>query len=101
MGKKTELFSKLKEATVNDNDYENSKHLYQTLKMRNLGDMNDLYNAQNVILLSEIIENRFQVMNYTYGFSPRKCNSDSSMSSYIEREMSRIILALPTKLEHV
>ena len=40
-------------------------------------------------------------MNDTYGFNPRKCNSASSMSSYIEREMSRIILALPTKLEHV
>ena len=69
--------------------------------MGNLGDMNDLYNAQDVILLSEIIENPFQVMNYTYGSNPRKCNSDSSMSGYIEREMSRIILALPAKLEHV
>ena len=70
-------------------------------KMRNLGDMSDLYNAQDVILLSEIIENRFQVMNDTYEFNPRKCNSASSMSSYIERKMSRIILALPAKLEHV
>ena len=69
--------------------------------MRNLGDMSDLYNAQYVILLSEIIENRFQVMNDTYEFNPRKCNSASSMSSYIERKMSRIILALPAKLEHV
>ena len=40
-------------------------------------------------------------MNDTYGFNPRKCNSARSMSSYIEREMSRIILALPKKLEHV
>ena len=69
--------------------------------MRNLGDMSDLYSAQDVILLSEIIENRFQVMNDTYEFNPRKCNSASSMSSYIERKMSRITLALPAKLEHV
>ena len=69
--------------------------------MRNLGDMNDLCNAQDVILLSQIIENCFQVMNDTYGFNPRKCNSVSSMSGYSEREMSRIILALATKLEHV
>ena len=40
-------------------------------------------------------------MNDTYGFNPRKCNSASSMNGHIEREMSRIILALPTKLEHV
>ena len=69
--------------------------------MRSLGDLNDLYNVQGIILLSEIIENRFQAMHETYGFNPRKCNSGSSMSGYIEREMSRIIIALPTKLEHV
>ena len=57
---KTEFFSKLKQSTVNDEDYENSKYLYQTLKMRNVGGLNDLYNAQDVILLCEIIENRFQ-----------------------------------------
>ena len=66
----TEFFSELKQAAVKDNDYENSECLYQTLKMRNLGDMNDLYNAQDVILLCEIIENCFQVMNDTYGFNP-------------------------------
>ena len=87
------FFNELKQSAVNDNDYENSKYLYQTLKMTNLGDMNDLYNAQNVILLCEIIENRFQAMNDTYGFNPRKCNSANSMSVCIEREMSRTILA--------
>ena len=38
--------------------------------MRNLGDMNDLYNVQDVILFCEIIENRFQIMSNTYGFNP-------------------------------
>ena len=69
--------------------------------MKNLGNLNDWYNAQDIILLNETIENRFQAMHETYGFKPRKCNSASSMSGYIEREMSRIIIALPTKLEHV
>ena len=98
---KNEFFSELKQSTVDDNDYENSKFLYETLKMRNLGDMNDLYNVQDTILLCEIIKNRFQEMNNTYGFNPRKCNSASSIRNYIEREMPRIILALPIKLEHV
>ena len=38
---KGEFFSELKESTVNDEDYKNSKYLYQTLKMRNLGDLYD------------------------------------------------------------
>ena len=100
-GKKTEFFSELKQSAVNDDDYENSKYLYQTLKMRNLGDLNDLYNTQDVILLTEIIESRFEALKNIYGFNPRKCNSASSMSGCIEREMSKIILALSTKYEHV
>ena len=80
---KTEFFSELKQSAVNDEDYERSKYLYQTLKMRNLGDLNDLYNVQDVILLTEITESRFQAMQSTYGFNPRKCNSASLMSGCI------------------
>ena len=53
---KSEIFSELQERAVNDEDYQNSKYLYQMLKMRNLGDVNDLYNTQDVILLTERIE---------------------------------------------
>ena len=98
---KTEFFNELKQSSVNDEDYGNSKYLYQTLKMRNLGDLNDLYNTQDIILLTEKIESRFEAMKNTYGLNPRKCNSASSMSSCIEREMSKIILALSAKYEHV
>ena len=41
----------LKQKTVTKSDYESSKFLLMNLKMRNLDDMNDLFNAQNVILL--------------------------------------------------
>ena len=69
--------------------------------MRNLGDLNDLYNTQDVILLCEIIESRFQAMQNTYGFIPRNCNSASTISGCIETEMLKVIIALPAKYEHV
>ena len=93
---KTEFYSELKQKAVGDEEYEDSKFLYQTLKMRHLGDLNDLYNAQDVTLLSKLIENRFQFMQDKYGFNPRKCNSASSLSGCIEREMSKVIIAFPT-----
>ena len=99
--KKTEFFSELKLQAVDGESYENSKFLYKTLKMRNLDDLNDLYNTQDVILLCEILESRFQAMQNTYGFNPRKCNSASTMSVCIEREMSKVIITLPTKIKHV
>ena len=100
-GKKTDFFSELKQRAVKDSDYENYFYLYKNLKMQNLGDMNDLYNAQNVILLAEIIESRFQLMHERYGFNPRRYDSASTLSCCIECEMNRVILALSTKLEHV
>ena len=64
--------------------------------MRNLSDMNDLYNAQDVILMCEIIENRFEDMYQKRLCNPRKCNSASSLSSCIQRDLSKIIIALST-----
>ena len=98
---KTEFLSELKLQAVDKESYENSKYLYSNLKMRNLGDLNGLYNTQDVILLCEIIESRFQAMRNTYGFNLRKCNSESPMSGCTEREMSKVIIALPTKYDHV
>ena len=96
----TEFYSELKQKHVTEQEYNESQFLYQTLKMRHLGDLNDLYNAQDVILLSELIENRFQFMQDKYGFNPRKCNSASTLSGCIEREMSKVIISFPTNVEH-
>ena len=76
------------------------KFLYETLKMRKLGYMNDLYNMQDVILLCEIIENRFEKMNKKFGFNPRKCNSASTLSGCVQRNQSKVIIALPTNHSH-
>ena len=74
-------------------------YLYRTLKMRKWVNMNELYNARDVILLCEIGKNRFQFMHDWYGFNPRKCNSASTLSGCIERQMLRVIITLPTSNE--
>ena len=83
---KSKFFSKLKQKFVSDDDYENSYYLWQALKMRDLNDMNDLCSVQDVILLCEIIENRFWLMYNKYGFNLRKFNSASSLSGCIEQD---------------
>ena len=70
--------------------------MFILLKMWNLSDLNDLYNAEDVILLLEIIENRFQEMQNECGYNPRKVNSASKLSGCIQREQLKIVLALPT-----
>ena len=54
--------------------------------MRNLSDLNYLYNVQDVILLLEIIKNRFKEMQDERGYNPRKMNSASKLSRCIQRE---------------
>ena len=64
--------------------------------MRNLSDLNDLYNVQDVILLLEVIENRLQSMQEKTSYNPRIINSASKLSGCIQREQSKVVLDLPT-----
>ena len=91
-----EFFSSLKGQSVDEISYQNSKTLYLILKMRNLSDLNNLYNAQDVIILLQIIENRFQKIMEMTDYNPRIINSASKLSGCIQREKSKCILALPT-----
>ena len=68
--------------------------------MGNCSDLNDL-DKQDVILLLEIIENRFQEMQNECWYNPRKINSASKLSGCIQREQSKIILALPTNNKQI
>ena len=53
------------------------------LTMRDLYDLNDFYNAQEVLLLLEI---RYQTMQDKTMFNSRKCSSGSKLSSCIQCE---------------
>ena len=93
---KDEFYSSLKDESVDEISYQNAKTLFLTLKMRDLSDLNDLYNAQDVIILLEIIENRFQQIQDMTDYNPRIINSASKLSGCIQREKSKCIIALPT-----
>ena len=96
----TEFFSKLNGCNIPPTIYQDMKFLYTIRKMRNLGDMNDLYNMKDVILLCEIIENRFEKMHKKFGFNPRKCNSASTLSGCVQHNQSKVIIMLPNNYAH-
>ena len=93
---KDEFYSTLKEKAVDEGKYNNSKLLHTLLKRQDMFDLNDLYNAQDVIFLCEIFENKFHTMFEMSGLNPRKCHSAGKLSSCIQRGQSKVILALPT-----
>ena len=84
-----EFFSILKGQSTNKEDYNNLEKLFVLLKMRNLSDLNDLYNVQDVILLMVIIENRFQEMQNETGYNPSKINSAGKLNECTQRTQSK------------
>ena len=69
--------------------------------MKTLSDLNVLYNFQDAIIFCEIFENRAENMHQKFKFNPRKCSSASTLSGPIQRDMSKVIIYFPTKVEIV
>ena len=44
---------------MTEEEYENVKKFYQTMKLKDLGELNKIYNFQDTIILSEIFEQRY------------------------------------------
>ena len=46
-----------------EEEYQQLKKYYSLLKMRNLGDLNNIYNFQDTLMLCEIFESRPKFLN--------------------------------------
>lgn len=88
------FYSSLKDSIMTKEEYDNIKKFYETLKLKDLGELNKIYNFQGTVILCEIFEQRSDHLQKLFKINPRKCNSASSMSGSIERKMSKIILVI-------
>ena len=84
-----------------EGEYENVKKFYKTLRLSNLGELNQIYNFQDTIILCEIFEQRYQIFQKMFKFNPRKWNSANSLGDCVHRDKTKCCTALPTNAEHV
>ena len=91
----------MKDSTITDQDYENVKKFYTRLKLKNLGELNHIYNFQDTIILCKIFQQRSSGLQEIFKNNPRRCNSASSFSGCVHRNKSKCCIALPTDAEHV
>ena len=96
-----QFYSSMKDSTIFDQDYENVKKFYTMLKLKNLGELNHIYNFQDTIILCEIFQQRSSRLQEIFKNNPRRCNSASSFSGSVHRNKSKCCIALPTDAEHV
>ena len=53
------FYSSLKDTTMSNEEYENVKKCYKTMKLANLGELNKICNFQDAIILCEIFQQGF------------------------------------------
>ena len=95
------FYSSLKDDVMTDEEYENVKKFYQTMKLKNLGELNKIYNFQDTIILCEIFEQRSEHLKKLFKYNPCKCNSASFFSGCVHIDVRKFMIALPTDAEHV
>ena len=93
------FYSSLKEKDISTEEYENAKNFFKLLRLKTLGDMNRIYNFQDTLILFEIFEQRACLLEKLFKYNPRKCNSASSFSGYVQRNKSKCAIAMPTDAE--
>ena len=86
---------------MTDEEYENVKKLYQTMKLEKLWELNKIQNFQETIILPETFEQHCYPLQDLFKFNPRKSNSASSFSGCFHKDKSKCCIALPTDAEHV
>ena len=94
-----DFYSCLKEKNITKEEYKNVKKLFKVLKLRTLGDLNQIYNFQDTAILHEIFEQRSACLQELFKFNPKKCNTASSFSGCVQRLKSKCCIALPTNAE--
>ena len=71
------------------------------MKLKNLGELNELYNFQDTVILCEIFEERSAHPQKMFKFNSKKCDSASSFSGCVHRDKSKCLIALPSDAEQV
>ena len=95
-----QVYSSMKDSIRLTQEYENVK-CYTTLKLSSLGELNQIYNFQDTIILCKIFEQRLCLFQRMVRYNLRKCNTASSFSGCVHRNKSKSCIALPTDAELV
>ena len=96
-----QFYLNMKDSVLSKKEHENVKKFCNLMKLSNFGELNQLYNFQNTIILCEVFEQRADLFKETFKFNPQKCNSASSLSGCVHRNKSKCCIALPTDATYV
>ena len=65
-----EFYLSLKDDIMTEEEYENVKKLYQTMKLKDLGEFNKVFNFQDTIILLKHLYNVLCIYKYYFNITP-------------------------------
>ena len=86
------FYSSLKDDVITREEYVNVKQIYQAMKLKDLGELNKIYNFQDTIILCEIFDQRSEYLQRHFKYNLHKCNSASSFSGCVHRDKSKCMI---------
>lgn len=98
---KEKFYSKLKQESISDENYNHAKNVWNTFQVQNLGEFSDIYLKTDVLLLSVVFENFRSLAFKYYGLDPSFFVSLPSFSWAAALKMIKINLSLLTDIDQI
>ena len=90
------FYNNLKQSHISDEDYDFAQDLWRTFKLKNLGDLHDLYMETDVFLLSDVFETFRDCSLENYGLDPAHFTTAPGLSWAACLKYTNVKLEIPT-----
>ena len=96
---KEDFYSILKNENISDEDYQHAQTVWNTFKLRNMGDYHDLYLTSDILLLADVFENFRKTCLEYYKLDPCHYFTSPGLSWDAMLKMTDIKLELMTDID--
>ena len=97
--RREDFYSLLTDEDISDNDYSHAQDVWNTFRMKNMGEYHDLYLKSDILLLADVFENFRKTCLTYYGLDPPHYVSSPGLSWDAMLRMTKINLDLITDID--